>query len=400
MALYVPDPDIDLDKLVEDLGRVLAERYANAEDELLREVAVRAYRDVDLQFALQMADTDDRAGLRYAIDRNRALAELAGHRAATLRELQAKALQIVDRLPTRELAQEIVDIASTAGEADAAARIGMASKLPKTTTLTGNASQATTQLALSLQSRLETLNARITRFPQDAYQRIVSLSSTNSILGTTTTLQAQRQAVANFLREGITGFVDKADRRWRIGSYAEMATRTTVARAFNDAATWRMQQSDINLGTIVGSSDACAKCAPWIGRVLSLTGTAGVVTVQHATRDETVTIDVRGTIQDARNAGWGHPNDRCKIVAYSPGLSIPQAGFKYDEAADKARERQREIEVSIRAAKRDLAVAPDDLTARRAKNQIKDRQQQLRDHLSATGRQRNNAREQLAFADG
>lgn len=400
MALYEADPDISAADLIDDLGRVLAERYANAEDELLREVARHAYRDIELQAKFKKAAPDGRAGLQYALTRNRQLAELAGHRAHALRELQFKALQVVGRIRDEDLAAELIRVATEQGEAEAAARLAMARNLPRTTTLNGTATQATAQLTLSLQSRLEALNQRITRYPQDAYQRIVAMTSPNVILGTQTKLLAQRRAVQLFLAEGITGFTDKADRNWRIGTYAEMAGRTSVARAFNDAGIWRMQQSGINLVTVQGGLASCKLCAPWVGKILSTNGSTGTVTLPHATRDEQITVTIEGTIDEARNAGLFHPNCSHKATAYLAGLSIPQAGFEYSEEADKARERQRDLEVQIRSAKRKADTAGDSVTRRRELNRVKGKQQELRDHLEATGRKRNSAREQLHFADG
>ncbi|CAN5424286.1 hypothetical protein BH09ACT9_BH09ACT9_00630 [soil metagenome] len=402
MALFVPDPENPLSAadLIDDLGRVLAERYANAEDELIREVAQRAYRDLQLQSKIRTADAAVKAGLRSALDRNRQLAELAGERATALRDLQFKAVQVVGRLRDEGLAEEIIRVASEHGEAEAAARLGMASRLPATTTLNATSTSAATQLVLSLQSRLEELHMRITRYPRDAFQRIVAMTSPNVLLGASTQLRAQQQAVQMFLREGITGFVDKADRRWKIGSYAEMAGRTSVARAFNDAGIARMQSSDINLVTIVGSLSSCRRCAPWVGKILSTDGTTGTVTLPHATDVGDVSVDIFATLDAARSGGLFHPNCSHRAVGYLPGLAIPQANFKYDEAADKARERQREIEVEIRSAKRDQSVAANDIEARKAARRIKDRQQALSDHLEATGRKRASYREQLHFADG
>ena len=400
MALYVPDPDISSEDLIDDLGRVLAGRYMNAEDELIREVAQRAYRDLELQAKIRTADDAAKAGLRYALERNRQLAELAGQRAVTLRDLQALALQVVGRLRDQNLAGELIDIAAKQGEAEAAARLSMARRFPPTTTLTGAATSATAQLALSLQSRLETLNQRITRYPIDAYQRIVAMTSPNVLLGASTQKLAQRQAVQQFLSEGITGFVDVSGRRWRIGTYAEMAGRTSVARAFNDAGIHRMQQSGVNLVTVQGSLSSCDRCAPWVGKVLSTDGTTGTISLPHATRGAQITVTIEGTLDHARNGGLFHPNCSHKATAYLPGLSIPQAGFEYDEAAEKARTRQREIEVDIRAAKRKADTAGDPVTRRRELNKVKQKQQDMRDHLEATGRPRNSAREQLHFADG
>lgn len=400
MALYLPDEDISADDLIDDLGRLLAERYQNAEDELVREIAQRAYRDVELQAKLRQATDADRAGLQYALNRNKQLAELAGHRAHSIRDLQYTAVQVVGRIRDEGLAREVIDAAATKGEAEAAAQLGMARRLPKTTALNANSTSATAQLTLSLQSRLEAMNQRITRYPVDAYQRIVSLTSPNVLLGATSQMLAQRDAVQRFLSEGITGFTDVSGRNWRIGTYAEMAGRTSVARAFNDAGIYRMQQSGLNLVTPVGSLSSCPRCAPWVGKTLSTDGTTGEVTLPNSTLDGDVTIVIDGTVQQARDGGLGHPNCTHKFVAVLPGQPNPQAGFKYDEKADKARERQRELEVDIRAAKRDLATAGDDMAAQKARREIKETQQSLRDHLDATGRKRNSAREQLAFADG
>ncbi len=400
MALYLPDTQLTSDDLIDDLGRLLAERYATAEDELIREVAVRAYRDLDLQAKIRTAVEADRAGLQYALERNRQLAELSRTRATALNELQFKAVQVVGRLRDENLSAEIIRVAAVQGEAEAAARIGMADKVTSATTLNGTSTQATAEVALSLQSRLEELHLRITRYPQDAFQRIVSTTSPNVLLGVSTQLRAQQAAVQSFLAEGITGFVARDDRRWRIGTYAEMAGRTSVARAFNDAGIWRMEQADLNLVTPVGSLSSCRRCAPWVGKTLSTDGQTGTITLSDSTGDGYVTVTIDGTVDGARAAGLGHPNCSHKFVAVLPGLPNPQAGFKYDEAADKARERQREIEVEIRAAKRDLSVAPNAVEARAAREDIKAAQQKLRDHLAATGRKRNSAREQLAFADG
>ncbi|WP_213816191.1 phage minor capsid protein [Glaciihabitans sp. dw_435] len=404
MAVYVPDPEnpVSAADLIEELGLELAARYAGAEDELIRSVARRAYRDLALQEALRRANLDsiDRKPFEAALARNRALAELEGYRAQTLRELQFTGLQMAEKLRSDELAQSIIDIAAKEGEAAAVARLGMAKRLPVTTPLTGNATQAVAQLTLDLSSRLEAMHLRIARYPQDAYQRVINMTASNVLLGVQTSQLAQRTAVQRFLGEGITGFVDKADRNWHIGSYAEMATRTAVNRAYNDAGVWRMQQSGINLVTVQGASDSCKRCAPWVGKILSTDGTTGAVTVQHATQDKTITVVIAATLEHAKGAGLFHPNCRHKCTAYLPGLSIPQKGQEYDPIAERERETQRAIERKIRSAKRDESVAGDDISRRRAHRDVLDGQAEMRDFVNTTGRPRASYREQLAFADG
>ncbi|MDR6867522.1 hypothetical protein J2Y69_002126 [Microbacterium resistens] len=401
MALFVPNPEREsVEELIEDLSRYLAQRYRDAEDLLIQEVAKRAVRD--FQLASLLPDAPGGMGMTAAERRarNRVLAELAAHRAVALRELQTIALQMVSDLRAEDLAHRLIRIAAEEGEAAAAASLRFAGT-PPLSALPGTSSQAVAMVALSLESRLEVLNQRLTRYPQDAYQRIVALYSPDTLLGVTTSRVQQARTVQRFLSEGITGFIDKVNRRWTIGAYAEMAGRTTVNRAYNDAGIWRMGQSGIHLVTVVRGLDSCRKCAAWAGKILSTDGTpAGPVVLPHATRSGSVTVDVAGTVEDARAAGWGHPNCRCRLVAYSPGLTVPQGDTTYDEAAEKERARQRALEREIRSAKRREASAMTDTDRRRAAQDVRGAQAEMRDFIRDTGRRRQSYREQLGFADG
>ena len=390
MALFLPNPDADSpDEIIEELSLTLARTYRDAEDTLIREVAARAIRDMRLASQLDTAD---------ARARNRLLAELAAYRATAARELQGEAVALVERLRRSGLAERIIEIAAREGEAAAVAQMGLAASRGA---VTGTSSQATAMVALNLQNRLEILNQRITRYPQDAYQRIIALYSPQTILGVTTSRQQQAAAVQRFLAEGIPAFTDRAGRRWTIGAYAEMAGRTSVNRAYNDAGVWRMQQSGLNLVTVVRGLDSCRKCAAWAGKILSTDGTpAGPVILPHQTEDRSVAVQVDGTVEGARASGWGHPNCRCRLVPYMPGLTIPQADTTYDGDAEKERAEQRSLEREIRAAKRREASAMTDTDRARAARDVRDAQHDMREFIARTGRKRQSYREQLHFADG
>ena len=415
MALFVPNPDAEsVEEIIEQLSLELARAYREAEDELIREVAVRAVRDMEIAAGLPV----NLLGLTPEGRRrqNRVLADLAGHRARAVRELQGIAVAIVERLRVADLARRVIEVAATEGEAAAAAMLGLAGRQPTAVvplpflgtrtqisalTTTGNAAQAVAMVALNLQSRLEVLNQRITRYPQDAYQRIIALHSPNTLLGITTSKVQQAAAVQRFLAEGVTDFVDRGGRRWTIGAYAEMAGRTSVNRAYNDAGVWRMQQSGINLVTVVRGLDSCRKCAEWAGKILSTDGTpAGTYELPHATEDGTSTVTVDATVEAARNAGWGHPNCRCRLVPYMVGLTVPQDDTTYDEAAEKERAEQRRLEREIRAAKRDEATAMTDTARAKAARAVRQAQAEMRGFIEQTGRLRQSYREQLHFADG
>lgn len=400
MARFKPDPDRTIEDIVEDLGREISDRFRDAEDAAIAEVARRARRD--LQLAGQLLDATVAGGLTVAQlrEQNRILAELAAHRARTLAELARIGERLASDLRPAELAARLVGIAALEGEAAAAASLGLGAGRLRPVPFTSTAVQSASMVAVSLENRLTNLKERITRYPRDAYQRVVSLYTPATLLGTQTAQVQQARIVQAFLAEGITGFVDRGGRRWTIGAYAEMAGRTSVARAYNDAGVWRMQQSGVQLGTISGAADACKRCAPWIGKIVSFDGTQGDVILPHATRDEDVTVHIDGTLSQARNAGWGHPNDRCKVIAYSPGLAIPQRDFEYDKQAEHDREEQRRLEREIRSAKRDEAAAMNDADRKRAARDVAKAQADMRGFLEQTGRTRSRYREQLHFADG
>lgn len=396
MAVYKPDPDRGpVEDLIEDLAREITDRYKAVEDDLIREVAIRVALDARLQ---ALADTSGNLSAIEQARVNRILADLARQRARGLRELQQIAAEKVRQLQQAGLAQKVIDLAATLGAEAAAARLGLAA--PRQT-ITGTASQAVASIAFDLQSRLGALNQRLTRYPQDIYQRVASLYSPGTVLGVTTSRAQQARTVQKFLTRGVTGFTDRAGRDWTIGSYAEMAGRTTVNRAYNDAGVWRMQQSGINLVTVVRGLDSCRACAAWSGAILSTDGTpAGTVTLPRQTGDGTVEVTIAGTVEEARNAGWNHPNCRCRLIPYMPGLTIPQADTTYDEAAETERATQRALEREIRAAKRREVSALTDTDRAKARREVRDAQIDIREFTTATGRRRDSYREQLHFSDG
>jgi len=102
----------------------------------------------------------------------------------------------------------------------------------------------------------------------------------------------------------------------------------------------------------------------------------------------------------ARAAGWEHPNCQCRLVAYSPGLTIPQDDTTYDEVAEKERAQQRAFEREIRSTKRREASAMTDTARRKAAQDVRAAQSDMRDFIRDTGRKRQSYREQLGFADG
>lgn len=93
-------------------------------------------------------------------------------------------------------------------------------------------------------------------------------------------LDTRRQvsaALANrLIREGtttaLTGFVDRAGRRWTLESYTAMVARTTTREAMSSSTAARMAEHGIDLVTISQHSHAADLCTPYEGRTFSLSG--------------------------------------------------------------------------------------------------------------------------------
>lgn len=108
---------------------------------------------------------------------------------------------------------------------------------------------------------------------------------------------------------GITAFIDKRGRSWNMASYTDMLCRTSSMQIFHQAKTNEYLAHGEDLVIVTSHTPTCAKCAPWNGKILSLTGeTPGYP-----------------TMEEAKAAGLFHPNCR-----HTYGLYL-----KFDdEAAD------------------------------------------------------------------
>lgn len=375
MPLYIPDPDADPTQLVEDLARALTNIYNGIEVRLQQEIARRLYRGLDIYADL--------------FTRLRALGELDDFTAAVLGQIDTDAL-----------ARNIIATAFEAGTAAAVSQLGLARHLPRELGITTTAQNAAAALAMDLTNKLEDLHLRILRYPADAFQAIVAQYTPQVLVGGASLRTLERATVQAFLAEGITNFPDAAGRRWRIGSYAEMATRTATMRAWQDAGIERMRQSGITAVDVVIGRSGCERCSAWRGKTLSIDGVVGSVVMPHAITGEMVVVHIDDTLDHARSTGFQHPNCRCRVIAHLPGLRPRPDATTFDPKRSKDQERLRMLERRVREAKREAALAPDAAAQASARKDIRDAQAAIREHVAETGLLRRNHREQLHFADG
>lgn len=241
---------------------------------------------------------------------------------------------------------------------------------------------------------------RILRQTMDTYREVIARSAAAPVLGAQTRRQAAQSALDAFANRGVTGFVDRAGRSWELRSYVEMAMRSAVGRAAVEAHSERLGAAGVELVLVSQAPEECPLCRPWERKILARTGAPGKrdVQVEHATEDgEMVTVEVAGSLPEARTAGLMHPNCRHTVSAYLPGASrIPPVQASRGTYEDS--QRQRYFERQVRKWKRLEDVAMDDAKRTAARARARAYQARIRELVDETGLPRKAHREQLETA--
>lgn len=240
--------------------------------------------------------------------------------------------------------------------------------------------RATMAIHTDLQTELKDIRARILRQHDDLYKLTAAGAATHGVMANGDTItDAQRSMMADLLAHGVTGFVDRSGRRWRLSSYVEMAVRTATMRARNEAHLEVMRAAGITLFTVPTHVHTCPVCFPWQGKVLS----------------ETPDDRADATIDEARAAGLWHPNCEHSLTSWHAGDPHPDPGewSERDERLWKASQHQRELERCIREQKQIMAAARDPRMRGQARMRIRGYQKQLRDLTGGTGLLRRPRRE-------
>ena len=153
--------------------------------------------------------------------------------------------------------------------------------------------------------------------------------------------KAFRKMVAELQREGVTGFVDRAGRKWNLHSYCNMACRTTSAQA--DTAAVLTADPEHDLYKVLPNGTTCKICAAAQGRVYSKSGTNPNFPPLSSIFGK---VDPLGA-DDLSNTYWNiHPNCLHSIVPWTP---IDEEEEK--EASDFSSLTKRPLDVDYRTQK-------------------------------------------------
>ncbi|MFI9203326.1 phage minor capsid protein [Streptomyces sp. NPDC053048] len=282
--------------------------------------------------------------------------------------------------------RRVVAEAYTSGRHSALAELGVLGDADRRTVAERTPqAQAVDRLAAETIETVTATHRGILRATEDGYRQVVAEVTAAPLLGTESRRQATQQAMQRFADRGVSSFRDRSGRRWQLTSYAEMAVRTSVARAATEAHMTTLAAAGVDLVVVSSSPRECPLCRPWERKVLSIGGPSGArtVDVEHATHDgRMVRVDVAGSLDEARAAGLQHPNCRHSVSSYAPGITRVQDA-EPDPAGYEAGQRQRAIERNIRKYKQRAAAAVTPEGKRAAEAKVRQWQAAQRLHLAA-----------------
>lgn len=148
----------------------------------------------------------------------------------------------------------------------------IASGLTKPAFAAGANRQQLQAIQLATEHKLDDALVAVGRSVDDLFRRI---SLEEVALGAAAGLersQTSRRIANRLAEEGLTGFVDKAGRNWKLDVYARMVARTTPREASSLGVLDRMTQVGLDLVKISEHASSCDICKPFEGKVYSISG--------------------------------------------------------------------------------------------------------------------------------
>lgn len=231
-------------------------------------------------------------------------------------------------------------------------------------------------------------------------QRILESQSLSVTTHQETRVRAIRKAVEQMSNAGLTGFIDRAGRKWQPDAYAAMVVRTTSHNAAIQAIRNRQEEfGGGDLFQISSHTGARPLCAPYQGYFYTWGNGSGefVDGAGHTQHYESIYSTSYGEAAGIFGINCGH-----HPIPIIPGYSYPQDRIEQttEENAKEYEESQiqRQYERNIRKAKRDEEIAKatgDSEAVKAASKKVRDEHAKMRSFIKETGRVRRYDREQI-----
>lgn len=257
---------------------------------------------------------------------------------------------------------------------------------------------AMTAIQAETSATFNAMNSSILRQTDDLIRRMVGEQAADVTAGVLTRQEASRQLLGDFIKQGGWNFQDSSGRNWSAESYADMAMRTATARTQIAGHIDAMTANGIDFAVVQPGARPCSICDQWARKILTLNGQAGTYTAYDYMTGGETTVTADATLEDARSAGFQHPNCRCTLRAFVTGVTDPSVIDRpaWDEAGYNNQQQQRNLERNLRQAKREAAAVTDPREQQAANERVKAREKALENHLdSHTYLKRQPSREEI-----
>jgi len=240
----------------------------------------------------------------------------------------------------------------------------------------------------NIEEQAETAALRLT---DDVYRQTVNRVQLAMATGSITYEKAVDMAVADFLAQGINCIEYKDGRRVNIADYVRMVLRTTSTRAALQGKSERFKAQDYDT-VLVSSYGMCSKtCLPWQGRAYindAFTDWQGETKLENGVKFGKSFYCGKWfpLLSSAIEHGLFHPNCRHSINLFIDGvteLPVPMDNSEI-ERRYKAEQAQRALEREVRKAKRKVEGSLDPADVKKAKDELRKAQKNVRDHINKT----------------
>lgn len=312
-------------------------------------------------------------------------------------EFETEAGMVIDearRVTLTEL-EKVIDEAARLGIEAATSDLA---SLGYQATITTVQAATVTATAQALLASHETVTAGLLRSTVDAYQAAQARATVAITTGALTRVEATQNALNDLARRGLTGYTDRAGRKWQLASYAEMAARTGAMRIATDTAVQTYADSGLDTVIVSATRGSCPECAVWENKVLTITDRpAGTYQVLNEATLKPVTVTTAGSIDHARAHGFQHPNCTHALSPYLPGVTRPKATVQ-PRGLYRATQVQRGMERHMRVLDRRAVLALTRAEHEKTMADIERLEARLDAHVTAWGLRRKPEREQSARA--
>lgn len=259
----------------------------------------------------------------------------------------------------------------------------------------------TTMLQSTREAYLRGITTAVNEAQLQEAKEALETQALNVVTGAETRTRAIRKAMNQLAATGITGFYDKAGRKWQAETYAAMVVRTTAHNAAVEAIKTRQQEfGGGDVFQVSSHPGARPLCFPYQGKFYSWNAGPGEFTDGAG---HTHTYDNINNTSYGQAAGLFGINCGHHPIPMIPGFSYPQDGPEQTKAENdkeyKESQEQRAYERQVREAKRDLEIAKatgDEEAIKDAKQKVAQEQAKVRDFTKETGRPRRYDREAIA----